>query len=58
MQGFFFKRACHDVPTIPSRGELGSFMPLEGLVAGGDCSYSNPTIGFKSQAAPRGDVCK
>jgi hypothetical protein len=46
MQGFFFKRSCHDVPTIPSRGQLGSSMPLEGLLARGDCTYINPTIGF------------
>ena len=24
MQGFLFERACHDVPTIPSRGQWGA----------------------------------
>ena len=58
MQGFFFKRACDDVSTIQSRGQLGSSLPLEGLVARGDCSHCNPTIGFQSQATSRGNVCE
>ena len=56
MRVFSFKRVCHDVPTIPSRGQLGSSMPLEGLVARGDFSYSKANISFEIYLYIFGDI--